>query len=290
MIWVVFAFMTALCESAKDVFSKRGLRIADVYVLTLAWAFFTLLFQLPLLAFIKIPMLDLRFWMFLVLAGTLNLAANLLYIKAIKSSDLSITVPIITFTPLFLILTSPLILREYPTFYSIIGIFLIVGGSYVLNLGEMKNNFFAPIQALVRNKGPRMMLFVALIWSVSANLDKMGVQMSTPLFWPIAMNAFITIVMTPVVFLGSKVEGEQLHKILKNFLAIGFCKTIGISCQMLAINLTLVAYVISIKRLSAVMTVLFGYLIFKERGIRERLMGAVIMVGGVLIITLSQIK
>ena len=104
------------------------------------------------------------------------------------------------------------------------------------------------------------------------------------------MNAVITIVITPVVFLGSKVQGDQLHKNLKNYLATGFCKTIGISCQMLAINLTLVAYVISIKRLSAVMTVLFGYLIFKERGIRERLMGAVIMVGGVLIITLSQIK
>lgn len=290
MIWVVFAFMTALCESTKDVFSKRGLRIADEYVLTLAWALFTLLFQLPLLAFIKIPALDLRFWLFLMLAGSLNLAANLLYIKAIMSSDLSITVPMITFTPLFLVLTSPLILHEYPTFYSIIGILLIVAGSYVLNVGEIRNHPFAPIQALVRNKGPRLMLFVALIWSVSANLDKMGVRMSTPLFWPIAMNAFITIVMTPVVLLGSKVEGAHLRKNLKNFLAIGFCKAIGISCQMIAINLTLVAYVISIKRLSAVMTVLLGYLIFKEKGIRERLTGAIIMVGGVLIITLSQIK
>jgi uncharacterized membrane protein len=47
-----------------------------------------------------------------------------------------------------------------------------------------------------------------------------------------------------------------------------------------------VAYVISIKRTSVIISILFGYLIFKEKGIKERLLGAVIMVIGVLFITL----
>ena len=56
---------------------------------------------------------------------------------------------------------------------------------------------------------------------------------------------------------------------------------------MAAINLTLVAYVVSVKRTSAIMSVLFGYFIFKERGIKERLIGATIMIIGVLLIVLS---
>jgi len=56
---------------------------------------------------------------------------------------------------------------------------------------------------------------------------------------------------------------------------------------MLAINLTLVAYVISIKRLSIIFSVIFGFLLFKEKGFKERLTGAIIMVLGVILITLS---
>jgi uncharacterized membrane protein len=57
--------------------------------------------------------------------------------------------------------------------------------------------------------------------------------------------------------------------------------------QMTAINLTLVSYVISIKRTSVIMSVLFGYFIFKEKGLKERLTGTSIMVIGVLSIALS---
>ncbi|NQE45056.1 hypothetical protein C5S31_03410 [ANME-1 cluster archaeon GoMg2] len=41
----------------------------------------------------------------------------------------------------------------------------------------------------------------------------------------------------------------------------------------------------AIKRTSAIMGVLFGYAIFKEEGLRERLTGVVGMVVGVLFIT-----
>jgi len=68
---------------------------------------------------------------------------------------------------------------------------------------------------------------------------------------------------------------------------IGLFSALSLIFQMAAINLTLVAYVISIKRTSAIMSVLFGYLIFKERGIKERLIGVTIMIIGVLLIVLS---
>jgi uncharacterized membrane protein len=50
--------------------------------------------------------------------------------------------------------------------------------------------------------------------------------------------------------------------------------------QNIAIILTLVPYVISIKNTSVLMSVLFGWLIFREEGIRERLAGTAMMVLG----------
>jgi uncharacterized membrane protein len=57
-------------------------------------------------------------------------------------------------------------------------------------------------------------------------------------------------------------------------------------CQMTAISLTLVAYVISVKRMSIMFGVIFGALIFKEQGLRERLAGVIIMQAGVVVILL----
>ena len=61
-----------------------------------------------------------------------------------------------------------------------------------------------------------------------------------------------------------------------------------IASHMTAISLTKVAYMISLKRTSMIMGVIYGYFLFKEKNIRERLAGAVIMfIGFVMIVTAS---
>lgn len=80
--------------------------------------------------------------------------------------------------------------------------------------------------------------------------------------------------MLPIMLVKSKGNLKAIPKNLGPLIPIGLFGTLTVISQMLAINLTLVAYVISIKRTSAVMSVVFGYLIFKERGFKEKLTGA----------------
>src|SRR2546430_12978278 len=108
MLWPLFALLTAVCESLKDVSGKKSLRDADEYVVAWALGAFALPVLLPALLFSGVPVIGPDFWIVLIADGTLNALAALLYIKAIKYSDLSITVPLVTFTPLFLLITSPL--------------------------------------------------------------------------------------------------------------------------------------------------------------------------------------
>ena len=74
---------------------------------------------------------------------------------------------------------------------------------------------------------------------------------------------------------------------LRLLFAVGLFSALAIVTQYIAITTLLVPYVIAIKRTSTIMSVLFGYLIFKEKGIKGRLFGAAIMVMGVILITLS---
>ena len=57
---------------------------------------------------------------------------------------------------------------------------------------------------------------------------------------------------------------------------------------MTALQLALVSFVIAVKRTSALFNVLWGWLIFKEQGIKERIAGSMIMIIGVVVITLSK--
>ena len=286
MLWFIFAFLTALFEATKDVLSKKSLKDIDEYVVAWSLPCFALPFLLPILLFTEIPPLGERFWLALVTGGTLYAFTLVLYMKAIKTSDLSITVPMLTFTPLFLLITSPLMVGEFPGIFGLIGIFLIVTGSYLLNINKKSQGYFAPFKALLKEKGPRLMLIVAFIWSITSNIDKIGLQNSSPLFWVIAVDAFVALLLFPLCKSRGNGKTTQIHVNLHALLKVGLFGGLTSVCQMTAISLTLVAYVISIKRTSAIMGVLFGYLIFKEKGIRERLPGVIVMVLGVLFITL----
>jgi uncharacterized membrane protein len=50
--------------------------------------------------------------------------------------------------------------------------------------------------------------------------------------------------------------------------------------------LTQVTQVIAVKRMSALFGVLWGHLLFKEKGLRERAAGTVLMMMGVFLITI----
>ncbi|MDO9574583.1 MAG: DMT family transporter [Candidatus Contubernalis sp.] len=204
----------------------------------------------------------------------------------IKLSDLSITVPLLTFTPLFLLVTSPLILQEFPGPYGLLGILFIVTGSYTLNLKEKTRGFLAPVKALIKEKGAKLMLAVAFLWSISSNFDKMGVQNSSPFFWAIASSTYVSLFLFPLMLVKSQNNLKQLPKRVISVLPVGFFTALTIIFQMSAINLTLVPYVISIKRTSVVMSVIFGHFIFKEKDVKQRLAGSVLMIIGVLLITL----
>jgi uncharacterized membrane protein len=286
MLWLILSILTALFQSLKDVFSKIGLKSVDEYITSFALSFFTVIFLSPFLFYTKIPPIKNIFWLALLVNGILNVLASIFYMKAIKTSDLSLSAPMLTFTPLFLLLTSPIMVGEFPKLLNIVGIVLIVIGSYVLNIQESHKGFFAPLKAILHQKGPRFMLCVALIFSLTSNLDKIGVQSSSPLFWGISVNVFICITILPIIIYKIKKYKYNISDFVKLF-PLGFFNGLTLLCQLSALKLTLVTYVISIKRTSALMCVFWGYLIFKEKGLKERALGAIIMIIGVFFIALS---
>lgn len=116
----------------------------DKYLVTWAFGFFALPFLVLPFIFINIPSLGSQYWIASLVDSTLNVIATILQLKAIKSFNLSLTILLLAFTPLFLLIMSPIILGQFPTFLGIIGVILIVIGSYVLNIQRRNTGYLTP--------------------------------------------------------------------------------------------------------------------------------------------------
>ena len=293
MIWFLFASITACCEALKDLTSKQSLKTLDEYVVL--WAFMAVgaIALVPVLLLTTgIPTFGPRYGQAVFLGGGLNVLAFWLYTRAIKTSDLSLTVPLVTLTPLFMLVTSPLIVQEYPTWGDAVGVLLLIGGSYVLNskvsLGaNAGESVWAPFKAIATNPGSRMMLGVAFLWSITSNVDKVGVQNSSPIAWAITLFTVISAAMFPLAMRrGWRGLAEALPQ-AKRLTLTGLLNAVGVGCQMAALTLVPVTQVIAVKRMSALLAVLLGVFVLGEEGLRSRLLGAGIMVLGVALISLA---
>lgn len=294
IISYVYAVLSALFEALRNVSGKLGLKDMDEYLVTWAFGFFALPFLVFPYLFMSIPSLGNQYWIALLSDGTLNVIATILQLKAIKNSDLSLTIPLLSFTPLFLLIMSPIILGQYPTLLGIIGVILIVIGSYVLNIKrrilttERRNSdYLDPFKAMVEKKGPKLMLIAAFMLSITSSIDKIGVLNSSPLFWAVSVHLFTSVTLAPVLIQEFRNHKKFTGMDIRLLFAVGFFSALAIVTQFIAITMLLVPYVIAIKRTSAIMSVLLGYLIFKEKGVKGRLLGSVIMVLGVVFIAMS---
>ncbi len=112
MQWFFLSLITAISVAVRDVSVKalfEDQHPLEIVALELFWS-------LPLLVagclFVPVPHLDSAFWWAFILSIPLNLVAYILYLYAIKLSPLTLSVPFLAFTPVFMILTGAFILGE----------------------------------------------------------------------------------------------------------------------------------------------------------------------------------
>ncbi|MBU4321262.1 MAG: DMT family transporter [Thermodesulfovibrionales bacterium] len=287
-MWVVFALISAFTLATSDALTKKALKNSNEYLV--AW--FRFFFSLPLLLiiwlFVPVPELDAEFYKAFAILVPLETVTIVLYIKALRLSPLSLTLPFLALTPVFLIFISYLIVGEKVSFRGGAGIFLIAVGSYTLNIREIKKGIFEPFRSIAREKGSIMMIGVAVIYSLTASFGKVAIEHSSPLFFAVTYFTALTVFFAPIAFwMGRNELGVFFRdKQFKKLVLPGIFLAVMAATHMLAMSLTKVAYMISVKRLSLIIGIMYGYFLFREENIKERFLGAVLMlIGFMLVVT-----
>lgn len=281
-MWVIYALLCAFSLATSDALAKRILETEDER--WVAWLRITLAvpFLIPFLFFAPVPTLDRTFWVATFSALPLEITSILLYIRAIKISPLSLTIPFLALTPVFLLLIGYVILGEMPGPRQGVGVLLIALGAYLLNVHASKDGPLGPLKAVFREKGSLLMVAVALIFSITSTLGKLAVDHSGPVFFAAVYFTLVAVAFTPFV-LGRKDRPRPRWR--PGLLGVGLFYGLMALFHYLALSMTQVAYMISVKRTSILFSVAYGWLMFREREIEERLLGSAVMLVGVVLVT-----
>jgi len=285
-VWVLYALLSAFSVATADAISKKILQQADERIVAWIRFLFACPFIIVLLTFVDIPPLDKTFWATVLILIPLELTALVLYVRAIKVSPLSLTIPFLSLTPVFLIITGWLMLGEQVDITGAAGIGLVVSGAYLLHIHTFRKGWLVPLRAIIQERGSRLMIFVSFLYSITSSLGKIAILHSSPAAFGILYILILTVAFFPVIFWTARPHLPQLKTHWLSFLAVGFFEAAMILFHALAIAQAQVAYMITVKRTSLLFSLAYGYLIFQETHLGQRLTGIVLMLLGVVLLSL----
>lgn len=212
--------------------------------------------------------------------------ANILYFLALQVSPLSLCIPFLAFTPIFLIPTGFIMLRELPHEAKLLGVILVFVGSVLMHRRLFALGWLAPVKAIVQERGSRYMLLVALIFSVTNPLEKKLVLISDAYTQAFAFGLGLCLFFFILTILRKESFSSALHGNTTWISAAGAMDGISLLLQFASYYYIDVVIAISIKRAGIVLAVFFGWLFFREHGIPDKVIASSVMLVGVLIIYL----
>ena len=286
MLWLPLSLLAAFTLATTDAITKRFFSGLSPFEMAMVRLIYTLPWLLLSLFFIPMAVPGTGYFIAVASAAPLEICALYCYMKAIKVSPLSLTLPFLAFTPAFIILTGRVLLGERLNFMGVVGISLIVIGSYCLNISRIKGGLIAPIKAVFNEQGSWLMLLVSFIYSITSVLGKIGILHSNPYFFGSTYFILLALLMTALMPLMPGASMTRLISFPVKGMILGAIYATMVFSHMLAISQVAAAYMVSVKRISLLIGILYGAWWFREERIVERLLGAVIMLIGVFLIGL----
>lgn len=284
VMWIVFAFGSALFAGLTSILAKCGIKKTDSTVATAIRTIVVLFFSW-LMVFIvgsegEIGSITPHTLIFLVLSGIATGASWLCYFKALQLGDVNKVVPIDKSSTVLTILLAAILLGEGITLYSGLGIALIAVGTFLMiEKKDVKND-------VPKNK--RWIFYAlgsAVFASLTAILGKIGISdVESNLGTAIRTGVVLVMSWIMVFVTGKQNKIKGISKKELGFICLSGLATGGSwLCYYKALHDGPASVVVPIDKLSILVTILFSYIVFREKLSKKTAFGLVLTVGGTLL-------
>lgn len=284
-MWILFAFGSAFFAGITAVLAKCGVENVDSDVATALRTIVVLIFSW-IMVFVTgrntgISSVSVKTWIFLVLSGMATGASWLCYFKALQQGDINKIAPIDKSSVIITMIIAIIFLNEALTVLKAISIVLIAVGTYMMiEKKQISQN---------TNYKSSWLLFAltsAFFAALTSILGKVGIE-NIDSNLGTAIRTFVVLIMAwIVVFIKGK--GDDIRHIdIKSVLFIvlsGIATGCSWLCYYRALQRGPASIVVPIDKLSILVTILFSYIVFKERLTKKSLLGLILIVIGTLLL------
>jgi drug/metabolite transporter (DMT)-like permease len=277
---------SALLHSSWHLFAKRGQRPIEFFFWIFFWGtifyipFFVALGAFPSLLIQASPNL----WALVICSGLLETIYFVCLIEAYQGGDLSLVYPVSRSAPLFTQIWAVLFIGEILSARGVAGIILVMAGIFVMSLGEFRT------QRTISSIRPYLLaLSAAVASSIYSVIDKVGVQILHPIFYLWFVNVWMT-VDTGIYLLLRKRYGflKFWRQSKKEMFLIAILLNAAYLLVLLAMQMSKVSYVVAFRQVGALFGAVMGIVFLKERPWKTRIVGALILTSGLLLIGFSK--
>jgi drug/metabolite transporter (DMT)-like permease len=287
-LWIVFALLSAFFHAARLSVTKHLSLDYSAQALTLYVNLASLVVTVPLIVWNHhFPVQDPRYLTAVLVGGLVSGLGAWSLNHAIKHSEVSIVGPVMTLTPAFVVLIEWVITRDLPGGLGLLGLALLIAGSYVLSLGDRGEGWYPPLHRLITNPGSRFTLVAAACFGLATTLGRVAIQQSDPLSFAVMVAMINPVILFTLFSLQDRHFYRQFSaaRILphwRGLLLLGLLFALMRLFDQIALSMTLASYVMGVKRTAGIFSVVLGHFLLREHHLPSKLAGSLIMLVGVL--------
>ena len=286
-MWIAASVLSAFFAGITAILAKCAIKRTDSDVATAIRTAVVLVFSFLMVlitgSFDEIRNISARSVLFLVLSGLSTGASWLCYFKALSMGNVNKVVPIDKSSTIISILFAIIIFQETNNlFIKLFGTVLLSAGIFLM-VEKTKSQ-----HSNVKRRWIMYAVLSALFAALTSILAKIGIENVESNLATAIRTCVVLIMAWLIVFLKGK--QRQLHTITRKelfYICISGIAT-GASwlCYYYAIQNGLVSIVVPIDKLSIVVSIIFSYIVFKEKLSKKAFVGLILMISGTLLMTI----
>jgi drug/metabolite transporter (DMT)-like permease len=275
---ILLLLISAILHTTWNLLIKQS---EEKYIVT--WWMVTIggLFAIVALFFTGLPPRSM--WIFALVSIGVEATYFITLSYAYHDHDFSLVYPVARGTaPAFLALWSFLFLHEKVTRGGMLGLAMIIGGLIVIGVNTLMQSHVTQVHF----KGVAVALFIALLISIYTTIDGTAVKNGSALPYVMSMFTFVPLPITPFIF--REYKWTKVKEVLVNQpIRVPLAGILGVVAYLMAVfsySIAPLSYAGAVREVSVVFGALAGWWFLKERMGGVRVLGAIIIFVGILII------
>lgn len=230
-------------------------------------------------------------WCCILTAGLVHALYLVSLSSAYEKGDLSLVYPLARSAPIiFVLIGAMLFLGEMPSEIGMAGMTLIILGCYALHLDSLRA-LFPPLTLKSLNSKPsQLALLTAGFIALYSLIDRVGIEYVQIFGYIYLVFVFMFVFYTPFILIRrdkGEIKAEWASN-RRNILIVAFLCFFTFFLVLIAMSLAKLSYVVALRQLSIIFSVVLGAWVLKEEHGDIRFMASVLIFAGAFLIAIAK--